>query len=77
MRIEILGSGCPKCRATEKVVREQVEAKGLEAEVVHVTDPREIQRYRVVFTPAVVIDGKVVVSGHVPTSEEASRFLNA
>ncbi|BAS27371.1 thioredoxin family protein [Limnochorda pilosa] len=77
MRIEILGSGCPKCRATERIVREQLQTLGLTADVVHVTDPQEMRKYQVVFTPAVVVDGRVVSSGHVPTGEEVSHFLGA
>lgn len=75
MRIEILGPGCPKCRATEQVVREQVRALGLEAEVVHVSDPEAFRRYRVMFTPAVVIDGELVFTGRVPQPQEVRQAL--
>ena len=76
MRIEILGSGCPKCRETERVVREALAKLGMAAEVVHVTDPQAIARHGVMFTPAVVIDGKVVMAGRVPTVEQAQQLLS-
>lgn len=75
MRIEILGPGCPRCRATEQVVREQVRALGVDAEVVHVSDPSALLRYRVMFTPAVVVDGELVLTGHVPRPDEVRRVL--
>ncbi len=75
MRIEILGPGCPKCRATEQIVREQLQALGVEAEVLHVSDPQAFGRYRILFTPAVVVDGEVVFSGHVPKPEHVQQVL--
>lgn len=75
MRVEILGSGCPKCRATEQVVRKALAGLGMTADVQHVTDLAVIRRYRVMFTPAVVVDGEVVSVGHVPTEEQAKAFL--
>ncbi len=76
MRIEILGTGCPKCHITEEVVRKAVEELGISAEVVHVYDLREIMRRGVMFTPAVAINGEVKISGHVPSVEEVKRLLN-
>ena len=77
MRIEILGAGCPKCRTTEEVVRKALQELNLSVEVEHVYDVREIARRGVVLTPAVAIDGRVVLSGHVPTVEEVKRLLSA
>jgi small redox-active disulfide protein 2 len=75
MKIEILGSGCPKCFETERRVQKVVQELGLQAEVVHVYDLMEIARRRVVFTPAVAIDGEVKISGHVPTEDELRAIL--
>jgi small redox-active disulfide protein 2 len=75
MKIEILGSGCPKCFETERRVQKVVQELGLQAEVVHVYDMMEIARRRVVLTPAVAIDGEVKISGHVPTVEEIKQLL--
>jgi small redox-active disulfide protein 2 len=75
MKIEILGSGCPKCFETERRVQKVVQELGLQAEVVHVYDLMEIARRRVIFTPAVAIDGEVKISGHVPTEDELKAIL--
>jgi small redox-active disulfide protein 2 len=75
MKIEILGSGCPKCFETERRVQKVVQELGLQAEVVHVYDLMEIARRRVVLTPAVAIDGEVKISGHVPTEDELKAIL--
>jgi small redox-active disulfide protein 2 len=75
MKIEILGSGCPKCLETERRVQKVVQELGLQAEVTHVYDMGEIARRRVVLTPAVAIDGEVKISGHVPTEDELKAIL--
>lgn len=75
MRIEILGTGCPKCQATEQNVRKAVTELGIDADIGHVYDPKQFAKYGVLVTPAVVVDGQVKVSGHVPTVEELKRLL--
>jgi small redox-active disulfide protein 2 len=75
MNIEILGPGCYRCEATEENVRKALEALGLEAQVKHISDPQEFGRRGVVFTPAVVIDGRVQSSGRVPEVEEICTWL--
>jgi small redox-active disulfide protein 2 len=77
MEIKILGPGCPKCKTLEKVTREVVEQNGINAAVIKVEDIVEIMNYGVMTTPALVIDGKVVVKGRVPSSEEIRRLLTA
>jgi small redox-active disulfide protein 2 len=74
--IEVLGSGCQKCQFTEKVVREVVQAAGIEAEIRHVTDYREIASRGVLSTPGLVIDGVVVLAGRVPTREQVAAWLS-
>ncbi|MEW6224708.1 MAG: thioredoxin family protein [Chloroflexota bacterium] len=73
--IEVLGSGCQKCRYVEKVVREVIEGAGLEAEVRHVTDVAEIAQRGVLSTPGLVIDGTVVMAGRVPTRQQVAAWL--
>lgn len=75
MRIEVLGTGCPKCKATEENVRKALAELGWQADVVHVYDVREIANRGVMFTPALAIDGEVKVSGHIPSVEEIKRLL--
>jgi small redox-active disulfide protein 2 len=75
MKIEILGVGCPKCKATEKIVKKVVEELGNNAEVVKVEDLQEIVNRGVMMTPAVVIDGEVKIIGHVPHVEELKKII--
>lgn len=75
--IEVLGSGCQKCQYTEKIVREVVDAAGIEAEIRHVTDYAEIASRGVMSTPGLVIDGVVVSDGRVPTREQVETWLGA
>jgi small redox-active disulfide protein 2 len=73
--IEVLGSGCPNCRRLEANAREAATAAGIEAEITHVTDPREIVARGVMSTPGLVIDGKVVSAGRVPNAGDIVRWL--
>lgn len=73
--IEVLGPGCQKCQYVEKVVREVVDASGIQAEVRHVTDYAEIASRGVLSTPGLVIDGVVVLAGRVPTREQVESWL--
>jgi small redox-active disulfide protein 2 len=75
MKIEILGTGCPKCKTTEKNVRKAVEELGLQAEIVKVDDLQQIIDRGVMMTPAVFIDGEVKIVGHVPSPDEIKNLL--
>ena len=75
MKIEILGPGCSKCRATEKIVKKAVEELGVQAEVVKVEDLQEIINRGVMLTPAVVVDGEVKIEGHKPTVDEVKKMI--
>ncbi len=75
MEIKILGTGCPKCKAIEKATRDFVERNGIDATVTKVDDIMEIMSYGVMVTPAIVIDGKVVVKGRVPSDTEIAKFI--
>ena len=72
----ILGSGCENCRALEKNVRAALDQMGdTETAVGHVTDFAEIAKYGVMRTPALVVEGRVVSSGRVLSSDEAAALL--
>lgn len=75
MKIEILGPGCARCRATEDVVRKAVAELALAAEIEHVTDPVQFARRGVMLTPGVVVDGQMKSAGHVPSLEEAKEWF--
>lgn len=73
--IKVLGPGCAKCKSTFAVVERVVKESGIEVRVVKVDDIEEIMRYNILSTPAVVIDGKVVVKGRVPSESEIRALL--
>jgi small redox-active disulfide protein 2 len=73
--IEVLGPGCPNCQAVERNVRAALEASHLEGEVRHITDWAEIAGRGVLSTPGLVIDGRVVSSGRIPTPEQVAGWL--
>lgn len=75
MKIEILGSGCPKCRQLEANARKAVEEMKKKAEILKVTDINEIINRGVMATPAIIIDGKLKASGRIPEVEEIKKWL--
>ena len=75
MRIEVLGTGCPKCKATVVNAQKAVAELGIQVEVVKVEDLMEIASRGVMMTPALVIDGQVKVVGKVPTVAEIKKWL--
>ena len=75
MEIKILGTGCPKCKTLEKLTRETVEKEGIDASISKEEDIMKIMEYGVMQTPGLVIDGKVVFSGRVPSAKELNDLL--
>ncbi|MEM2226266.1 MAG: thioredoxin family protein [Candidatus Bathyarchaeia archaeon] len=76
MKIQVVGAGCPKCQATEKNVINACQELGLAADISHIYDVRQFAKLGVQMTPAVLVDGKVVVSGKVPTVDELKELLS-
>jgi len=74
-RIEVLGPGCHNCHMLEETAKQAVAMAGIEAEVVKVTDYGEIARYGVLRTPGLVIDGRVVSSGRIPSAADIAAWL--
>jgi len=77
MKIEIVGPGCPRCISTEKNVKEAVKNLGIDAEISHVYDISQIAKKGVMFTPAVIVDGQIKISGKIPTVDEIKKILTA
>jgi len=75
MEIKILGTGCPKCKTLEKITREVVNEMGITAEISKEEDIVQIMSYGILHTPGLVINGKVVISGRVPSSKEVKEIL--
>lgn len=74
-RIQILGSGCAKCRQLTSVTEQAARELGLQYELEKVTDITRYAEFGVMFTPALVVDGVVKLSGKVPTVDEARQLL--
>jgi small redox-active disulfide protein 2 len=75
MKLEILGTGCPKCIKLEGLTRQAASELGIEAEIIKVKDINQIMNYGVMMTPALVIDGVVKVVGKVPSLEDIKKFI--
>ncbi len=75
MKIEILGTGCSKCKKTKETVEKVLTQTGVEAEVIKVEDIEKILNYGVMVTPAVVIDGEVKVTGKVPDEKDIRKWI--
>jgi small redox-active disulfide protein 2 len=77
MTIQIAGPGCPNCQITERNVADACAQLGLDAGISHVTNIAEILELGVMRTPAVVLDGEIVISGRVPTVQELKGLLES
>lgn len=75
MKIEVLGTGCKKCKQLYQAVQDAVDTKGIDAELVKVEDLKDIMAHGVMSTPALVIDGKVVSSGKVLKAKMIAEML--
>jgi arsenite methyltransferase len=75
MLLEILGTGCARCKQLHEAVLKAVAESGVTAEVRKVEDIAQIMMYGVMSTPALVKDGKVLVAGKVPTPKEIASWL--
>lgn len=77
MDIKVLGTGCAKCKATVALIEQLAQAQGLAVTLQKVEDPRAIAGYGVMSTPGVVIDGRVVHAGGVPSRDQVAQWLAA
>lgn len=76
MVIKILGSGCKKCKKMEANVEEVIKELNLDAKIEKVEDFKEIIKYKVLTTPALVIDEEVVSSGKLLKTKEIKKLLD-
>jgi len=77
MEIKVIGPGCHKCHELDKRVREVVKELGIDANVEYVQDINKIIEYPVLATPGLVVNGKVVCSGKVPSKSEIAGFVTS
>ena len=74
-KLQILGTGCPKCKALAENVEAAAKELGIEYELEKVTDINEIMKFGVMMTPALAVDGEVKIVGKVPPPEEIKKML--
>jgi len=77
MKIQVLGTGCAKCKTLTANAEKAVQELGSDATVEKVEDVREIMKFGVMSTPALVVDGKVMTAGKVPTPDQIKKLLGA
>ncbi|MGC8669309.1 MAG: thioredoxin family protein [Chthonomonadales bacterium] len=75
MKLQVLGTGCARCKALQANTELAAKALGLDATVEKVEDVREIVKFGVMVTPALAVDGQVKVAGRVPSVEELKNLL--
>jgi small redox-active disulfide protein 2 len=73
--IKVLGSGCTNCVNLEKLCKEAVSENNIDAVIEKVTDYKDIMSYGIMSTPGLVINGKVVLSGKLPTKSTLTHWL--
>ncbi|MFP4381590.1 MAG: thioredoxin family protein [Candidatus Sumerlaeia bacterium] len=75
MKIQILGTGCPKCKKLSETAEAAAKELGLDYEIEKVTDINEIMKFGVMMTPGLAVDGDVKVAGKVPRVDEVKKML--
>lgn len=74
-KVQILGTGCPKCKKLFEAAQQAVKETGIEAEVTKVENINEILKFNVMMTPALAVDGEVKVVGRIPKPEEIRKMI--
>jgi small redox-active disulfide protein 2 len=74
-KVQILGTGCPKCKKLFELSLQTVKDLGIDAEVTKVEDINEIIKFGVMMTPALVVDGEVKVVGRIPKPDEIKTMV--
>lgn len=75
MKIQILGTGCPKCKKLAETAETAAQDLGLDYEIEKITEINEIMKFGVMMTPGLAVDGDVKVAGKTPTVDEVKRML--
>ncbi|MGL4206601.1 MAG: thioredoxin family protein [Aeromonadaceae bacterium] len=76
-QIKVLGSGCANCKTVARMIEEVATQKGVAIELEKVEELRQIMSYGILTTPGVVIDGKVVHAGGIPSRDKIEQWLSA
>lgn len=74
-KVEVFGTGCKKCVTTEEMIKSKAKAIGAEIDLQHVYDPVAIASRGIMTTPAVMVDGKLVDKGGLPSDAEIEEWI--
>ena len=74
-KVEVLGTGCKKCLTTEDMIKNKAAAMGAEIDLQHIFDPVEIASRGIMTTPAVMVDGKLVHKGGLPSDADIEGWI--
>jgi small redox-active disulfide protein 2 len=74
-KLQVLGTGCPKCRKLTELTEQAAKELGLEYEIIKVTDINEIMSFGIMMTPGLAVDGELKLSGRLPNVEEIKKVL--
>jgi small redox-active disulfide protein 2 len=77
MFIQVLGTGCAKCKTLHEIVKQAVQETGVDAEVEKVEDIQKIMAFEILMMPGLVIDGEVKTAGRLPNIEEVKKLILA
>lgn len=75
MKIEVFGSGCSNCKKLYEMVEEVIQKSGVNAEMIKVSDMKEIVSRGIMRTPALAVNSKVVCAGRVPKPQEVEEWI--
>ena len=75
LTIKVLGPGCPNCYKVEEITKASLSTMGMDAQIEKITDYNEIVEYGVLSTPGLMINGRVVCSGQIPSQAEVTSWL--
>ena len=76
IKLQVLGTGCPKCKKLAENTETAAKALGIEYEIEKVTDINEIMKFGVMMTPALAVDGQVKIVGKVPSPEDIEKMIS-
>ncbi len=75
-KLQVLGTGCPKCKKLAENVEAAAKALGIEYEIEKITDINEIMKFGVMMTPALAIDGQIKIVGKVPSPQDIEKMID-
>lgn len=75
MIVKVLGPGCIKCKTLKKLVKEVLEEKKIEAEVIEIKDFAEILKYPIIFTPSLIINEEIKIQGKIPSKNDLIKIF--